>query len=74
MKFNNMVKRELVASRQILIIFRRLMKLLYWYPLICSGSDVLLSVGLASVSGLHVIVLHCVEMILYIMSLSDMQI
>lgn len=37
MKFNNVLKRVLVASSQIWIIFRRLMKLLCWYPLVCSG-------------------------------------
>lgn len=37
MKFNNMVKRVLVASSLILIIFSRLMKLLYRCLLICSG-------------------------------------
>lgn len=35
--FNNTVKRILGASRWILIVFRRLMKLLCWYPLIYSG-------------------------------------
>lgn len=59
MKSNNMVKRVSVACRQILI-FSRLKKLLYSYPLICSGSDVFVPVDLASVRDLDLIVLHCV--------------